>query len=303
MCMNSNGSAIAVKKTFTDLPQKRLTNFQISVNSFRKSPTAMFGLFLVLVLFIVAITAPLVTKYSPTEMLAKDRLQGPSLKHPIGTDELGRDTMTRIIYGVRLALRTGLFSVGLSFLIGVPLGLISGFRKGFLDDLIMRIMDGLSSFPPLILAIATTAALGYGANNALIAIAITYIPTFARIARGQVLCEQEELYIEAAKSIGARDSRIMFKHLLPNIVSPLIVQASLLISNAILAEASLSFLGIGAQPPAPSWGTMLKTSAGYMTRNIWMAIGPGTALFLTVLGFNFLGDGLRDALDPILIKK
>lgn len=303
MSANTNESTIGATFKSKEIPNKRITNFQVSVNAFRKSPTAMCGLFLVILLIFIAITAPYLTKYSPTEMAAKDRFQGPSTQHIAGTDEFGRDSFTRIIYGSRLALQTGLLSVGLSFIIGVPLGLISGFRKGAIDDIIMRLMDGLSSFPSLILAIAITAALGYGSTNVIIAIAITYIPTFARIARGQVLSEQEEIYIEAAKCIGAKSSRIIFKHLLPNIISPLIVQASLLISSAILAEASLSFLGIGAQPPDPNWGTMLKTSTGFLTKNIWMAIGPGVALFLTVIGFNFLGDGLRDALDPVLIKK
>jgi peptide/nickel transport system permease protein len=303
MSIYTNESTISATNKPKEIPRKRITNFQVSVNAFRKSPTAMCGLFLVILLIIIAIAAPWLTNYSPTQMMAKDRFQGPSIQHIAGTDEFGRDSFTRIIYGSRLALQTGLLSVGLSFMIGVPLGLISGFRKGAIDDIIMRLMDGLASFPSLILAIAITAALGYGSTNVIIAIAITYVPTFARIARGQVLSEQEEVYIEAARCIGAKSSRIIFKHLLPNIISPLIVQASLLISSAILAEASLSFLGIGAQPPAPNWGTMLKTSTGFLTKNIWMAIGPGVVLFFTVIGFNFLGDGLRDALDPVLIKK
>jgi len=278
-------------------------NFQLSVQAFRRMPLAMTGFYLILGLLLLAAFAPVLTTYSPTGMSAEDRLQGPTLKHLGGTDELGRDILTRTIFGIRLALKTGLISVGLAVLIGVPAGLISGFSKGIADSLIMRLMDGLSAFPPLILAIAVTAALGYGANNALIAIAITYIPTFARITRGEVLCEQEEVYVEAAVSIGATNTRIIMRHILPNIISPLIVQASLLVSHAILAEASLSFLGIGAQPPAPSWGTMLKTSVGYLSRNIWMAIMPGTALFLTVLGTNFVGDGLRDAMDPMIVKK
>jgi ABC-type dipeptide/oligopeptide/nickel transport system permease subunit len=260
----------------------------------------MLGFFLILVILLLAILAPVVAPKAPTEVDVKHRLEGPSATYLLGTDELGRDMLSRVIFGARLALVAGAVAVGLAFIIGVPIGLLAGYRKGWLDDVIMRCMDGLAAFPPLILAIAVAAALGLGTQNALIAIAVTYVPSFARLTRGQVLSEQEEMYVEAARCIGVRHALIVFRHILPNIVAPLIVQASLLVSAAILAEASLSFLGIGAQPPAPSWGTMLKVSVGFLERNIWMAVSPGVALFLTVLGFNFFGDGLRDALDPTL---
>lgn len=289
---------VAVARGEWMLTSKPRSNLQIVIAKFRRSPTGLLGLFLVVLVILTAFLAPLLAPYSPTAIHAADRLQGPSSAYWLGTDELGRDTLSRVLNGAQLALSSGLIAVGLAFVIGVPLGLISGYRKGWVDDLIMRLMDGLSAFPPLVLAIAIAAALGYGPRNALIAIAITYLPTFSRLARGQVLCEQEELYVEAARCIGVSDFQILFRHIFRNILATLIVQASLLISAAILAEASLSFLGIGAQPPAPSWGAMLKTSVGYLEKNVWMAVGPGVALFLTVLGFNFFGDGLRDALDP-----
>jgi peptide/nickel transport system permease protein len=295
--VNSNQAKILAQAD-QQLTSKRLTFSQIAIGKFRQSPTGMIGLTLVTLVVMVALLVPILAPYSATQTHVKDRLKGPSAAYPLGTDELGRDLLSRAMFGSQLALASGLITVGLAFAIGVPLGMVSGFRKGWIDNIIMRCMDGLSSFPPLVLAIAITAALGFGARNALIAIAVTYIPTFARLARGQVLSEQEELYIEAARCIGASDLDIMFRHILRNIMSPLVVQASLLISASILAEASLSFLGIGNQPPAPSWGFMLNVAIGYLQNNLWMSIVPGVALFITVLGFNFLGDGLRDALDP-----
>ncbi len=294
--------AIAVRSEWL-LSSKPRSNLQISIQKFRRSPTGMLGLGLVMFVVAIAVLAPVLAPYSYTATHPIDRLKGPSAEYLLGTDELGRDILSRVMYGAQYALSSGLIAVGLAFAVGVPLGLFSGYRRGWVDEVIMRVMDGLASFPSLVLAIAIAAALGYGSRNALIAIAVTYLPTFSRLARGQVLSEQEELYVESARCIGASDFQIIFKHILRNIMASLIIQASLLISAAILAEASLSFLGIGAQPPAPSWGTMLKTSVGYLERNVWMAIGPGVALLITVLGFNFFGDGLRDALDPTTKQK
>jgi len=289
---------ISIVRSESMLTIKPRSNFQIVIAKFKRSPTGMLGLFLVVLVIFTAFLAPMLAPYSPTTIHPSHRLQGPTSAYLLGTDELGRDMLSRVMYGAQLALSSGVIAVGLAFAIGVPLGMISGYCKGWIDDIIMRLMDGLSAFPPLVLAIAIAAALGYGPRNALIAIAVTYLPTFSRLARGQTLREQEQLYVEAARCIGVSNFQIIFRHILRNILDSLIVQASLLISAAILAEASLSFLGIGTQPPAPSWGVMLKMSVGYLEKNVWMAVGPGIALFITVLGFNFFGDGLRDALDP-----
>ena len=286
-----------------EISSKSRSYLQISIEKFWQSPTGVLGFILVSLVILTAVLAPLISPFPPIEAFPQDRLQGPTQNYLLGTDEIGRDLLSRVIHGAWLALRSGIVAVTLAFIIGVPLGLVAGYSRLWVDNLIMRIMDGLSAFPSLVLAIGITAALGYGPRNALIAIAVTFVPTFSRLARAQILSEQEEVYVEAARCIGASEFRIVVRHIFRNIASPMIVQASLLISAAILAEASLSFLGIGAQPPSPNWGAMLKMAIGYLRNNIWMAISPGVALFITVLGLNFLGDGLRDAFDPTTIKQ
>jgi ABC-type dipeptide/oligopeptide/nickel transport system permease subunit len=203
-----------------------------------------------------------------------------------------------VIYGSRVSLQAGVISVSLALVVGVTLGLVSGYFRGWVDDLVMRAMDALLSFPALVLALAITAALGPGLRNAMIAIGVVYTPIYARLTRGQVLSVREREYIEAARASGAGHVRIMARHVFPNVIAPLIVQASLSVALAILAEASLSFLGLGVQPPEPSWGSMVNTGKNYLDQAPWMSFAPGAAILLTVLAFNFIGDGARDALDP-----
>jgi peptide/nickel transport system permease protein len=261
---------------------------------------ARLGGAIVLVVLLAALLAIVWAPYSPTQQDIRNLLKPPSLTHPLGTDELGRDTLTRAMFGAQASLEVGIIAVGISLFLGSALGLAAGYPRGFTDAVIMRIMDGLLALPTLVLALAITAMLGPSLNNAMIAIGVTGVPIFARLVRGQVLSVRELEYIQAARSLGAGDLRTMIKHVLPNVLAPIVVQASLAMPTAILAEAGLSFLGLGVQPPTPSWGAMLNTAKGYLQQDAWLAIAPGAAIFVTVLGFNFLGDAIRDALDPML---
>jgi peptide/nickel transport system permease protein len=258
------------------------------------------GLVIVGIVVLTALFAPLLAPDDPTQKNTRNLLKAPTRQHPLGTDELGRDTLSRVIYGARISLEVGIIAVGISLVIGVLLGLIAGYTGGATDSIIMRIMDGLLAFPALVLALAITAMLGPSLNNVMLAIGITGIPSFARLVRGQVLTTKQLEYVQAAQSVGASDWRLMLRHILPNILAPIIVQASISVAAAILAEAGLSFLGLGIQPPTASWGSMLNVAKGYLSRTAWLAIAPGTAIFITVLGFNFLGDAIRDVLDPRL---
>lgn len=261
---------------------------------------AQVGGAIVLVVLVAALLAIVWSPYSPTQQDIRNLLRPPSLAHPLGTDELGRDTLTRAMFGAQASLEVGIIAVGISLFVGSSLGLVAGYLRGLTDAVIMRIMDGLLALPTLVLALAVTAMLGPSLNNAMVAIGITGVPVFARLVRGQVLTVRELEYIHAARALGAGDVRTMLRHVLPNVLAPIVVQASLAMPTAILAEAGLSFLGLGVQPPTPSWGAMLNTAKGYLQQDAWLAIGPGTAIFVTVLGFNFLGDAVRDALDPRL---
>jgi peptide/nickel transport system permease protein len=226
------------------------------------------------------------------------RLQPPSADHWFGTDELGRDVFSRVIVAARVSLQVGVVAVGISLVAGTVIGLIAGYYGRFVDDTLMRAMDMLFAFPAILLAIAILAVLGPGVTNAMIAIGIVYTPIFARVTRAGVLAVREEVYVRAARSVGAGDLRIMATHVLPNVAGPIIVQTSLSLAFAILSEAALSFLGLGVQPPAPSWGRMLYDGRDFIQQAWWMGLFPGAAIFLTVLSFNIVGDALRDALDP-----
>lgn len=257
------------------------------------------GLVITIVFILSALLAPVISPYSPTKQQVTNGLQPPSAQHILGTDELGRDMFSRILYGGQASLQVGFLSVSLALLVGVVLGLAAGYwSNSWVETVIMRVMDALLAFPALVLALAFVAALGPGLNNAILAIGIVNVPTYARLTRGQVLSAKEREFVEAARTVGASDVRIIVKHLLPNIASPLIVQTSLGFATAILAEAALSFLGLGVQPPTPSWGEMLNGARGYLEIDPWLIIGPGAAIFIAVLGFNFVGDGIRDVLDP-----
>jgi peptide/nickel transport system permease protein len=256
------------------------------------------GLVVIATFVVLAVFAPLIVPYDPIATSWTLVRKPPSALHWFGTDDLGRDILSRVIYGARASLTAGAISVGIAFGIGVPFGLLSGYRGGFIDALISRITDAMLACPFLILAIALAAFLGPSLANAMIAIGVSQTPIFARLTRGQVLSVKHEEYIEAARAIGNPHHRIVLRHIFPNIVPPLLVQATLAAAAAIIAEASLSFLGLGEQPPDPSWGSMLNTAKNFISQAPWMAVWPGLAIFGLVLSLNLFGDGLRDALDP-----
>jgi peptide/nickel transport system permease protein len=259
---------------------------------------AMLGMGVVLLFVAVALLAPWIAPYDPLETGWGAIRKAPSAAHWFGTDELGRDVISRVIWGARASLLAGLISVCISMALGVPIGLLAGYVGGWTDGVISRLTDSMLALPFLILAIALAAFLGPSLMNAMIAIGVSATPVFIRLTRAQVLAVKVEDYVEAARAVGNPHWRIALRHILPNVLPPLIVQATLAIAAAIIAEASLSFLGLGQQPPAPSWGSMLNTAKNYVDNAPWMAIWPGMSIFLLVLSFNLLGDGLRDALDP-----
>jgi peptide/nickel transport system permease protein len=271
----------------------------------KRSKTAIFGLAIVSLLLVVSIFADVLAPYSPIHNAPDDTFQQPNRTHWLGTDQFGRDMLSRIIHGSRISLAVGLSSVLLAIFVGVPLGIVSGFYGGKVDTLVMRAMDLILAFPVFLLAIilmvmSTPTAGIIGTMKVVSAIAIVRIPIFARLVRGSVLSIKEKEYIEACRAVGQNDAKVLFWHVLPNCMTPIIVTATLGIATAIIVEASLSFLGLGTQPPTPSWGWDLKANVAWIQTNPWLALGPGVAIFVTVLGFNLFGDGLRDALDPRL---
>ncbi|MBR1270015.1 ABC transporter permease [Bradyrhizobium sp. AUGA SZCCT0222] len=263
-----------------------------------KRKGAVVGLIVIALFVVLSLFAPLIVPYDPIATSWSLVRKPPTLQHWFGTDDLGRDILARVVYGARASLMAGAISVGIALGIGVPLGLLSGYRGGFIDGLISRITDAMLACPFLILAIALAAFLGPSLGNAMIAIGISATPIFVRLTRGQVMSVKVEDYVEAARAMGNPRWRIALFHILPNIMPALLVQATLSIAAAIIAEAALSFLGLGQQPPSPSWGSMLNAAQRFLTNAPWMAIWPGLAIFLVVLSFNLVGDGLRDALDP-----
>jgi len=275
------------------LPRKR----RRGLVKFMKNRAAVAGAAIVALMFVIAIFAPWLAPFDPIQTSFMTVRKAPDAVHWLGTDELGRDVLSRMIWGTRASLQAGVVSVMIAVLIGVPLGLLAGYFGRWVDVLISRLADALLSIPFLILAIAMAAFLGPNLTNAMIAIGVSAMPRFVRLTRGQALSTKSEDYVEGARAIGLGNLRIIVRYILPNVLPPIIVQASLTIATAIIAEASLSFLGLGQLPPAPSWGSMLNTAKDFVEQAPWMSIYPGTAIFVTVLGFNLLGDGLRDALD------
>lgn len=249
---------------------------------------------------IAAVFAPLIAPYDPIATAPRESLQSPSAAHLLGTDQLGRDVFSRIVYGSRISILVGIIAVGVAMIAGVPLGLLSGYFGGLLDHAIMRAMDAVIAFPALVLALAIVGALGPGTFQVMVAIGVASVPLYARLTRGQVLSIREQDYVHAARALGASNVRLLTRHVLPNSLSPLIVQGSLGVAFAILAEAGLSFLGVGVQPPSPTWGGMLSKALPLIERASFLSIFPGVAIFLTVLAINMLGDALRDVLDPRL---
>jgi peptide/nickel transport system permease protein len=300
-------TAVAVGEAVPVAPAKARSETLWSQTSRRlkRSHTAVFGLVVVIVLILVATFADVLAPYSPTDTNPNTMFQMPNSEHWLGTDQLGRDMLSRIIYGSRVSLTVGLSSVVLAVFIGLPLGLIAGFYGRLYDTLVMRAMDVILSFPVILLAIIImvmfTPTDGFWCIvKVTMAVAIVRIPIYARLVRGSVLSIKEKEYIEACHALGQRDVKVLLKHILPNCLAPLIVAGTLSVATAIIVEASLSFLGVGIQPPTPSWGWDLKANVGWIQDNAWLSLAPGFAIFITVLSFNLFGDGLRDALDPRL---
>jgi len=267
------------------------------MKAFRRDPRLWFGVVL-LVFVLAAIFAPFVSPYPPLLYHPAVATQGPSLAHPLGTDSLGRDQLSRVIYGTRISLSVGLITILLGGVFGTILGLLAAYFKGWVDQLITIVVDALLSFPSLVLALAIVAALGPSIINLALALAVVRIPIYARLARGQTLQVTAQDYVTSARTVGTRTPKILFRHILPNIFSPLLVQATISISFAILDESVLSFLGLGIQPPTPEWGTMISDAQVYLSTDPWMMLGPALAIILVVVSLNLLGDALRDRLDP-----
>ena len=259
---------------------------------------APIGAVVLVLALVVAVAAPVVAPHDPIRQDLGNTLAPPGRAHWLGTDNVGRDVLSRVIWGTRVSLVAGFVSVAIAVLVGGLLGIVAGYAGGRVDGLVMRLMDAVLSFPPLVLALALGAVLGADLTGVLIALGVVYTPTFARLTRGQVLAVKARDYVDAARALGAPGWRIACRHVLPNAATPIVVQASLSVAFAILAEASLSFLGLGIQPPEASWGSMINAGRGYLQQAPWIVFGPGAALFVTVVGLNFVGDAVRDALDP-----
>lgn len=283
--------------------KKRFAHLQDRFDDFRKNRLAFLGILIVAVVVIIAILVPLIQIHDPLQQNISIRLQKPSIEHIFGTDQFGRDVWARIVNGTRVALLVAIIAVGIGIILGVPIGAIAGYYRGKVDEVIMRANDAFLAIPPILMALVIVAILGSSLVNTMVAIGIVYIPRFARVMRGSVLVEREKEYVEAARMVGEANLSILFRQILPNSLSPLIVQATVFIAYAILTEAALSFLGLGIAPPNPSWGSMLNEARLFIESDPLLAIVPGLAISITVLGFNLFGDGLRDILDPRLAKR
>nr|WP_255723471.1 ABC transporter permease [Sporosarcina sp. ACRSL] len=284
---------------YVEVETKTYSKYRSFWKKLKKNKGALVGAGILLFFITMSTLAPVIGPYPVNEMMFEDSLQGPSAKHWLGTDEFGRDLYTRMLYGGRVSLLMGLVAVSISGTIGVILGVIAGYYRR-LDMYIMQFMDILMAFPSLLMAIAIVSILGVGLTNAMIAVAISVIPSFVRVVRGSVLSVRETEYVEASRALGVKDGKIIIKHILPNVASPIIVLATIQFGSSILSAAALSFLGLGAQPPNPEWGALVYVGKSFLSQAWWMMLFPGLAIMLVVLGFNLLGDGLRDALDPRL---
>ena len=297
--MNPDGpvvtAALALPRTTAEAPVGRLRR---SWQRLRRRPASVAGAAVVLLFTVIALGAPWIATTDPLQTNWSQIRKPPTLAHPFGTDDLGRDGFSRVVWGARISMQAGVFSILLAMVVGVPAGLVAGFYRGALDQVIMRLTDAWLSFPFLVLAIGLVTILGPSLTNATVAIGVGATPTYIRLTRGLVLAVREEDYVQGARALGAGDVRLMALHIVPNIVSVLLVQATVSIPTAIIAEAVLSFLGLGVQPPAPSWGTMLNTAQQFLESAPWMSLWPGLAIFSLALSFNLAGDGLRDVLDP-----
>lgn len=278
----------------------RDTRGRVVVRRLLRSAPFVTGAIVILVMVVASLAAPLLTSYNPVRMSPADRFQAPSAQHPFGTDQLGRDVLTRVLHGGRLSLPMGVVPITVAALIGTFIGLLVGYIGRTFDLVVMRVLDVWIAFPPILLAMAIVTVLGTGLTNIMIALGIAWIPYYARMVRGSVLAAKERTYVDAARALGGRDLRIMTRHVLPNVIAPVMVMSSMGVANAILAGAALSFLGLGAQAPAPEWGTSLADARQFIRQAWWIGFFPGLAIAVTVLGANLMGDGIRDALDPKL---
>lgn len=297
--MNSptNTTHTTSSQALPELPRWR------TLRRFAGNRLALIGALIIGLLIVLALAAPLLAHYDPIfDQDYGNLLAGPSAEHWLGTDDLGRDIYTRMLFGSRISLQAALISVGLAFSLGVPIGIVSGYYRGAVDAIVMRVVDALQAFPSLILALALAAALGGGFYNAMVAVGIGFTSSFVRLARGQAMTIRNLDYVMAARSIGAGHLRIMWRYILPNSLAPLVIQATFAMGTAIIAEAGLSYLGLGAKPEDPSWGSMLHIAQGYLNTTPMLAMWPGLAIFLVVLGFNLLGDGIREVFDPKLSR-
>ncbi len=279
-------------------PARAPSTVDLSFRQFRRNRVALAGLVCLVIIGILVALAPMLAPYDPAKISLAAKLQPPGLEHFLGTDYFGRDVFSRLLYGGRLSLTVGILVVVFSLAFGVPIGLISGFVGGRVDNMIMRLMDAFLTFPPLLLAIAVVGLLGPSVRNVVLALGIVQIPVLARMVRGSTLSAREEVYVRAATALGAGPLRIMFSNILRNIVSPIVVQMTIVFSAAVVAEASLAFLGLSAPPPTPSWGRDLSDARNYLGQAPWMFLSPAIIIMLCVLSINFIGDGVRDALDP-----
>lgn len=289
--VSPSGNSLAVPVAGNEAPARRRGR--------RLNPPLVLGAVLVGITLILALAGLVYTPHDPVAMRPQDRGQGPSLTYPAGTDQYGRDILSRAMRGASLALLVGAVAAGVGLAAGGPLGALAGLQRGWADEAIMRLMDGLFAFPATLLAIAIVGMLGPGLTNTMLAIGVAYVPVFARLTRASVISQSETGYVDAARAIGCRSARLFWVHILPNSLAPLVIQATVAFGGAILAEAALSYLGLGVQPPDPSWGQMLNDASNYLGVAPWLAVFPGIIIAATVLGFNLLGDGLRDYLDPV----
>jgi peptide/nickel transport system permease protein len=280
--------------------QKTIGAWRMTFRRLQRSHTALFGLGIACLVFLVAVLADVIAPYGYAEMHPEDMLQAPSWKYLLGTDQMGRDVLSRVIYGSRVSIYVGVVSTVFGALLGILLGIVAAYYGGIVDNAIMRLVDVWVAFPNFLLALVISVLLGPSVTNVVIALAIVRVPTQARVVRGTALSIKENDYVQAARAVGAQDRRLLLRHVLPNCMAPVIVLGTLEVATAIIVEAALSFLGLGTQPPTPSWGWDLRANTVFIEDNPWIAIFPGLAIFVTVLGFNLFGDGLRDALDPRL---
>jgi peptide/nickel transport system permease protein len=299
MKIKKTGASPAANVSFLEIPA-HISEFQRFRRVFFSRWVVIFGFFIILVLIITAIFAPLLAPYDPYQQDLKSQLQHPNAEHWLGTDEIGRDVLSRLIYGTRTSLMVGVVAVGVAALFGVTLGLVSGYFGGWLDIIVMRCIDALMAIPGLVLALVFAAILGGGLKNIMIAVGVSLVPTYCRLMRGQVLSVKNTDFILAAHSLGSKDTRIMLRHILPNCLPPLIVLVTLQLGMAILIEAGLSYIGIGIAPPGAAWGSMVNEGYHFLSMNPVLSFAPGLSIMLVVLAFNLVGDGLRDALDPRL---